>query len=75
MEKILLIVVGIIDLYFTGRVIVDTNFAKRYVLESPKAYIWRKMFGEYTALTITRYLFAPVGAVLGLLLIAFGLMK
>ena len=45
MKKIILIVGGLISLYFSGRFLIDPTFAKRYVLESPKAYLWRKMFG------------------------------
>ena len=45
MERILLVVVGIIALYFSGRFLIDPGYAKRYVLENPKAYLWRKIFG------------------------------
>lgn len=75
MEKILLIVVGIIALYFSGRFLIDPAFAKRYVLESPKAYLWRKMFGVDKTMTITKYFFAPIGVALSLVLIALGLIK
>ncbi len=73
MEKIILLGVGIIDLYLAGRFLMDTNFARKYVLESPKALIWRKMWGPEMALTITRYIFAPMGIILGITLVLFGL--
>lgn len=75
MEKILLIVVGFIALYFSGRFLIDPAFATKYVAESPKAYIWRKMFGIDKTMTLTKYFFAPIGVILSIVLIAVGLMK
>jgi hypothetical protein len=72
MEKVLLIVVGIIALYFSGRFLIDPEYAKKYVRESPKAYLWRKMFGLEKTLTITKYFFAPIGVILSLVLVALG---
>ena len=75
MEKAFLIVVGLIALYFSGRFLVDPAFAKRYVTESPKAYLWRKMFGVEKTMTMTKYFFALIGVALSLTLIVLGLIK
>ncbi len=72
MYKLFLIGVGLVDLYFTGRILFDANFARKYVAESPKAFIWRKMFGAEKTLKLIKYLFAPAGFALGLVLIWLG---
>lgn len=75
MEKIVLIITGFIALYFSGRFFIDQTFARKYVTESPKAYIWRKIFGIEKTMILTKYLFAPVGLALSLILIALALIK
>jgi len=75
MEKVFLVLVGIIGLYFSGRFLVDAEYAKRYVLESPKAYLWRKMFGADKTMKMTKYFFAPIGILLSLVLITIGLLR
>lgn len=75
MEKILLIAAGAIGLYLSGRLLVDAEYAKKYVAESPKAYLLRKAFGIDRALQLTKYFFAPLGIALSLTVIALGLIK
>jgi hypothetical protein len=75
MEKILLILVGLVTLCFSGRFLIDPVFARKYIAESPKAYIWRKVLGADNAMKLTRLFFAPIGVALALFLIIFGMIK
>lgn len=75
MEKMFLIAVGIVGLYFSGRFLIDPEYAKKYVLENPKAYLWKKISGADKTMTMTKYVFAPIGIALSLLLIALGLLR
>lgn len=72
-NSIVLVGAGILDLYFTIRFIADPDFSRRYVVESPKAWLWRKIFGAETTTKLVRYFFAPIGIALGILLIYLGI--
>lgn len=72
MTSYLLIGIGIFNLVLTLTVIFRKGFAEKYVATNPKAYIWRKLFGEVKAVKIIKYFFAPVGFVLGLGLVILG---
>ncbi len=63
---------GIFSLVMAIRFIVDKNFGERYIRESPKAFIWRKMFGEEKAYKMTKTIFAPLGIVISTGMIAMG---
>jgi len=72
MYGILLILVGAVNIYYATKFLTDPSFASNYVKKSPKAYIWRKMFGEEKSIKIIRRLFAPLGIILGTGFILFG---
>ncbi len=57
------IAAGIFSLVMAIRFLVDKSFGETYIKESPKAFIWRKMFGEEKAYKITKRIFAPLGIV------------
>jgi len=73
MEGIIWIVVGLVAIYFPVRFLRDDQFARSYIQNSPKAFLWRKIFGEEKALKITKTIFAPLGILLGIALIVFGI--
>lgn len=62
--SVALIAAGIFSLIMAIRFIVDKNFGERYIRESPKAFIWRKIFGEEKAYKMTKTIFAPLGIVI-----------
>ncbi len=70
---ILLLGVGVLDLYLSVRFIRDKQFAENYVKKSPKAWLWRKLLGEERALKLTRKVFAPIGVAVGVILVLMGL--
>ena len=69
---VVLIVIGIVNLYYAGKFFKDPAFAKNYIQKSPKALIWRKLFGEEKAIKMTKTIFAPIGIILGIGLILAG---
>lgn len=69
----LLIAVGIIDMFYAIKFLTNPTFAMKYIKESPKAWLWGKLFGVEKAIKVTRKIFAPLGIVLGILLITVGI--
>ena len=69
---LLILLVGIINFYYAIKAIKNKNFLENYVKKSPKAFIWRKMFGKDEATKIIRKVFAPIGIIIGSVLILFG---
>lgn len=68
----LLILIGIFDLVIALRFLVDKEFGEQYIRESPKAYLWRKIFGEENAYKITKSIFVPLGILLGFAVVILG---
>lgn len=66
MYGILLILVGVVNLYYATKFLKDPQFAESYIKKSPKAFIWRTLFGEEKAVKITKRVFAPIGILLGI---------
>jgi len=71
--SLILILIGGINLYFAIRFLKNPKFGKDYIKNSPKAYLWRKLFGEEKAYSITRKVFVPIGIILGVIFILIGL--
>ena len=72
-EAVLVIGAGIIGLYTAIKFMKDPKFAKNYIETSPKAWLWRKIFGVEKAIKITKTVFAPIGVIVSIGLIIFGL--
>jgi len=70
---ILMLGIGVLNLYLASKFLRDPKFAKNYIETSPKAWIWRKIFGVEKATKLTKSVFAPLGIVLGIGLIIFGI--
>ena len=66
MYGIFIILAGVANLYYALKFIRDPQFAENYIKKSPKAFIWKKLFGEEKAIKITRNIFAPIGLLLGI---------
>lgn len=73
MENYILIGIGIFNIIITSRVIFSKGFAEKYVTKSPKAYLWRKFFGEEKAIKIIKNFLAPIGLLLGIVLVIVGI--
>jgi hypothetical protein len=71
--SVLCILAGIFGLITCIRLYTDKQFGENYIKKSPKALIWRKLFGEEKAYKLTKTIFAPIGLVLGSALIIIGL--
>jgi hypothetical protein len=71
--KVLIIAVGCFAFYQAHRFLKDDKFADEYTRTSPKAFIWRKIFGVEKAKKITKAIFAPAGLVLSILMILVGI--
>ena len=70
----LFILVGAVNLYYAIKFLRDPQFAENYIKKSPKAFIWKKLFGEEKAIKITRNIFAPIGLLLGIGFILGGIL-
>ncbi len=70
--SIAIIAAGIFSLVMAIRFIVDKDFGERYVRESPKALIWRKLFGDDKAYKMTKTIFAPLGIAISTGMIMMG---
>lgn len=66
MYGIVLILVGVVNLYYATKFLKDPKFAEDYIRKSHKAFIWRKIFGEEKAIKITKSVFAPIGILFGI---------
>jgi hypothetical protein len=73
MEKYILIGIGVLNIGITSMLLFKKDFAESYVATSPKAYIWRKLFGEEKAIMIIKNIFSPIGLLIGITLIIFGI--
>jgi hypothetical protein len=74
MEKYILIAIGIFCIILTLMIIFRKGFAEKYVATSPKAYLWRKLFGEKRAVKIIKFILAPIGFLFGVASLIFGIM-
>lgn len=73
MEGIIIILVGVFYLTLNYKFRKDRSFGSNYVKNNPKAYIWRKMFGEEKALRLIRTVFIPMGFLISVGFIIYGL--
>ncbi len=71
--SLLILLAGVINFYYATKAIKDKKFLENYVKKSPKAFIWRKIFGEDKAANIIRKFFAPLGICIGIILIILGI--
>lgn len=69
----LLILVGLLNGFYAIRFLTNATFAQEYALKSPKAALWRKLFGEEKAVKVIRNVFAPFSIVLSLAFIGSGI--
>ena len=65
---IAMIVAAVVTAVQAGRAVSNEEVARRYVMTSPKAWLWRKLFGPERALELVRRVFAPLGLVIALVL-------
>ncbi len=72
MESIILIIIGLLYIRMMYKFRNDPNFASNYVKNNIKAYTWKKMFGEEKALRLIRTVFIPVGFVISVGFILYG---
>ena len=70
---LMLLLVGVVNLRLVWKFKTDKKFAQNYIKTSPKAYFWRKKFGEERALAITKKYFIPLGSLLSIIFILFGI--
>ncbi|MDO8644658.1 MAG: hypothetical protein Q7S00_06820 [bacterium] len=70
---LLLIAIAGVNLYFCYKFRTDETFAINYVKTSPKAYIWRKLWGEEKALHVIHKVFVPIGLVISGILALTGI--
>jgi len=71
-ESIILIIAGFVNFALALAIITLKDFGKKYVATSPKAYIWRKIFGEDRAYEIIKKYFGPAGLVIGVIFMILG---
>ena len=72
--SLLLIGLGLMNLYSGYKFLTDKKFMKKYVKESVKIKIWRKWLGPKRMLKFVKYVFAPLGLLLGFLLVILGIL-
>lgn len=72
--SLLIVGTGIVGLFFSIKAHIDPAFARNYVETSPKVWLWRKHFGTEKALAMTKRIFLPLGIVISLGLIIFGIL-
>ena len=71
--SLFLIGIGIISLFFSIKSLIDPAFAKKYVDTNPKAWLWRKLFGEPSA--ITKKFFLILAIIIGFGFIFVGILS
>ena len=69
-----LIGIGILSLFFSIKSLMNPAFAKKYVETSPKAWLWKKIFGTEKTSIINQKIFLPLGIILGLGFIIVGVL-
>lgn len=67
------IAIGIFYIAFISKSINNEDMLRKYLENSPKAYIWRKLFGIERTIELTRRVFVPIGLVISCLLILGGI--
>ena len=70
----ILIVVGTFMIFSASKFLKDSDYADNYIKFHPKAWLLRNIFGEDKALKITKAFFAPLGILIGVSLILFGIL-
>jgi hypothetical protein len=72
-SAVLLMLGGALAFFTALKSIINPRFLENYVKASPKAFIWRKMFGEDRAKKILKNIFAPLGVIGGIAFIIYGI--
>ena len=67
------ILVGVVMLFIFIKIVRDQKFAEEYAKKSPKAWLWRKIFGEDRAVKVIRKFFGPIGIFAGFIFLIFGI--
>jgi len=62
-------VILVANAFILWKIGTDDAFLNEYVRKSPKAWLWRKAFGEERAAAIIRKVFLPLGIVFWLFLL------
>lgn len=70
---IIISAIGFLNLFFSIKFLRNPNYARNYITKSPKAFLWRKIFGEERAYKITKNVFLPLGITIGVLMILVGI--
>jgi hypothetical protein len=73
MDGLILILIGCFNIYLTRKLIKNPQFVENYTKTSPKAFIWRKIFGEEKAIKIIKTVLAPIGLFLGICVVLIGI--
>ncbi|NCS72097.1 MAG: hypothetical protein GW775_02420 [Candidatus Magasanikbacteria bacterium] len=68
-----MLLLGGVNIFWATKSLIDPKFAKKYMAKSPKAWVWKKIVGEERALKVLRIVFAPIGIVVGIILLLYGL--
>jgi hypothetical protein len=67
-----LIVIGFLNIILIYKFRSDEEYARNYIAKNPKAFIFKKIFGEEKAYQVTMKYFIPLGCVISALLILGG---
>ena len=69
-----LLFIGVLDLVISVSLL-NKKVVEKYVKYSPKAWIWRKIFGEEKAVKVLKNIFAPIGIIFGIFIIILSFLK
>lgn len=69
----ILIAVGMFNIVIASMAIFRKGFAENYVATSPKAYLFRRFFGQEKSVKLVKSFFAPLGFFIGLGMLIFGI--
>ncbi len=71
-EGLIVVAIGAVNAGIGYKLATDAAFREEYIKKSPKAWLWRKLFGEERAIKLLHRVFAPLACVIGIALIALG---
>ncbi len=70
---LLALLIGLLTLFRIVRALKNPDYLKNYIETSSKAFLWRKIFGVEKTIELTRKIFLPVGLILSIFLIGYGI--
>ena len=72
-EVVVIILIGVFNGVLTSKILFQKGFIEKYMETSLKARYWKYFLGENRAPKIIKFVFAPIGLLLSIIIFIWGI--